>query len=244
MNTLVKCIKPEERGVDADAIVQRHTENGMDEAPLGELAGIDVTTGLGRMGGKSQVYRSLLIDFRRNYAHAPDDVRAVLECDDDLKSAQHLAHTIKGVAGNLGMRKLHATTLELEKGLKQGVRDGWPALVSEFKQELDWVVESISSLQLEEKQLQSKESVISKQEVPLNLVLVTSLLTELRELIVDGNSEAEERLDTLQKALSGANVEDVFTQLEECLINRDFKGAQESLMDIAKVLDITMKKRT
>jgi len=68
---------------------------------LPEMPGIDAEAGVARVGGRISVYRKILDKFRQTQSDAPARIRAALEAG-DRATAQREAHTLKGVAGNIG----------------------------------------------------------------------------------------------------------------------------------------------
>lgn len=73
---------------------------------LNELqnAGVDVAGTLGYIGIEESVYKEFLYKFKedKNYS----ELKRCLEMN-DYESAFDYAHTLKGVAGNLGMKQLY-----------------------------------------------------------------------------------------------------------------------------------------
>jgi PAS domain S-box-containing protein len=63
--------------------------------------GLDSASGLRRVGGNAKLYVKLLRQFGKQQADAVGEIRAALAAN-DVESATRLAHTLKGVAGNLG----------------------------------------------------------------------------------------------------------------------------------------------
>ena len=86
-------VAPSEAESDADA--------------LPPLAGIDVELALSRIDGNTRSYRKLLERFRDNQAGAAQQVTNAME-EGDWELATRLAHTLKGVAGNVGAQEVHA----------------------------------------------------------------------------------------------------------------------------------------
>lgn len=72
--------------------------------------------GLRRVGGNSRLYRSILRKFAGSQAAVLDEIR---EGAGKLSSEElvRLAHTLKGVAGNIGAKALQAAARELETAL-------------------------------------------------------------------------------------------------------------------------------
>jgi two-component system sensor histidine kinase/response regulator len=92
------------------------------QAALPTVDGLDCTDGLRRVGGNEKLYVKLLRQFTSQQADAVAQIRTALSAN-DRESATRLAHTAKGVAGNLGARSVQAVAADVEKLL----RDAAPA---------------------------------------------------------------------------------------------------------------------
>ena len=79
---------------------------------------LDVEEGLNRLGGKSKLYLKLLRDFIAGYGDAPEQLLQDLRLE-RREEALHRVHAIRGIAGNLGGKKLAAAAAELEKSLQK-----------------------------------------------------------------------------------------------------------------------------
>lgn len=83
------------------------------------LPGFDVARALKRVGGNVDLYRRLLGSLVHTQADA--DLRlAQALAQPDLDQAEHLVHTVKGVAANLGALALAEAASQLDAELKQG----------------------------------------------------------------------------------------------------------------------------
>lgn len=74
---------------------------------------LDVALGLSRIRGNTGLYRKLLGDFVRKYGSFPSTIRERL-ADEDVTTARRMAHTLKGVAGNIGAMALYQNAMEVE----------------------------------------------------------------------------------------------------------------------------------
>ena len=86
-----------------------------DELP--EVAGLNVAEGLVRVAGNKKLYRKLLRQFANTEADAPQRIASAL-ADKDRTLAERLAHTVKGVAGNIGAHAVQNAAAHLEKAIK------------------------------------------------------------------------------------------------------------------------------
>ncbi len=91
--------------------------------------GLDVETALKRLGGNTKLYARLLDQFQNSYAGAGDEMAALLAAS-DMTTAERVAHTIKGLAGNLGAVKLQESAAALERLCRENA--GQPAIDAAF----------------------------------------------------------------------------------------------------------------
>jgi signal transduction histidine kinase/DNA-binding response OmpR family regulator/HPt (histidine-containing phosphotransfer) domain-containing protein len=105
------------------------------------IEGVDHHGALKRLGGNERLLRDLLGKFAVQQGDAAAQISAALESGDQ-KLAERIAHTVKGVAGNLGIAALQAAAQDLEKALHAG--DGsTPALLDAFGSRLAQQVAAI-----------------------------------------------------------------------------------------------------
>jgi two-component system sensor histidine kinase/response regulator len=117
--TLLKWIKPRHAigaGLPASTLPAQ-----ADAALAPELVidGLDARSGLRRVLGNETLYRSLLGKFATGYKDVAQQLSAALERT-DLALAERLAHTLKGVAGNIGAARVQALAGRLEQAIRQG----------------------------------------------------------------------------------------------------------------------------
>jgi len=81
--------------------------------------GLDSANGLRRVAGNLPLYRSLLADFVSQHARYHQELTEALRAG-ELETAGRLAHTLKGLAGNLGAVEVEKAAARLEESLRQG----------------------------------------------------------------------------------------------------------------------------
>jgi two-component system sensor histidine kinase/response regulator len=104
------------------------------------VEGLDSAAGLRRVAGNAALYASLLRQFADKQAGAADRIAAALAAV-NRPAAEREAHTVKGVAGNIGFGALQARAAAVEAALKSGgdVDNALPP----FAAELSRAVESV-----------------------------------------------------------------------------------------------------
>ena len=110
------------------------TERASDEVILPEIAGVNLADGLKRVAGNRRLYRDLLRQFAAKQGDAAAQISAALE-KGDHKLAERIAHTVKGVAGNIGITEVQSVAQKLEKALRDGEINVSPLLVEFAKRD-------------------------------------------------------------------------------------------------------------
>jgi HPt (histidine-containing phosphotransfer) domain-containing protein len=83
------------------------------------VEGLDSVDGLMRVAGNRKLYLKLLRQFCAQKSDAPEQITELLTAG-DLPAAERKAHTVKGVAANLGMKAVQLAAGELEKAIHDG----------------------------------------------------------------------------------------------------------------------------
>jgi CheY-like chemotaxis protein len=83
-----------------------------DDLPV--IAGLDTNDGLARVAGNGKLYLKLLRQFVEQQGSAVRDITTALAAG-DVALAERVAHTLKGVAGNVGAKAVHGVAAVLEK---------------------------------------------------------------------------------------------------------------------------------
>jgi PAS domain S-box-containing protein len=83
-----------------------------------QISGLDAADGLARVASNAKLYGRLLHQFAEQQGTALADITAALSTG-DVGLAERLAHTLKGVAGNIGAKAVQATASELEQAIRQ-----------------------------------------------------------------------------------------------------------------------------
>jgi len=88
-----------------------------DAAGLSAVAGLDTEAALRRVGGNRELYLKLLRQFASDQRQALDAIGQALEAG-DRALAERLAHTLKGVAGNIGAAGVQSAAAALERVIR------------------------------------------------------------------------------------------------------------------------------
>ena len=194
-----------------------------------EIDGVDVRDGLKRAAGNRRLYRDLLIRFAKDNLDVGTQIAAALERGDP-KQAAHIAHTVKGVAGNMSIRKIYSSADKLEKAIHE--RDSAvPKLLSTFTSVVKHQVHAIQHA-LPDAAPHRAGSTADRRFDPQK---ATSAAGRLRELLDASDGDAAEAFS----AFTDATVEVVDKARLDALgaaINRfDFESALQKLSEIERL---------
>ncbi len=81
------------------------------------IPGLDTKDGLTRVAGNRKLYLKLLHQFVEQQGPSVGEITAALAAG-DVALAERLAHTLKGVAGNIGAKSVHGVAAVLEKVIR------------------------------------------------------------------------------------------------------------------------------
>jgi two-component system sensor histidine kinase/response regulator len=232
---LVRWIKPSDRETSQDRCTRlASAEKGKDILPA-ELQGISISAGLSRVGGNRQLYVKLLCKFREGQENAVAEIKAAFQSG-NMETAVRLAHTVKGVAGNLGMEGLYRAAAELEKAIKEG-REDLEHPMAGFGSHLKIVLDGIKAL---EQSLAAQKEPEPLTGVSVDKEAVKLLLQEMARLLESDLTEALNRLEALRQHLTHSSAHEEFKRLEKQLEGFDTDSAAKSIEAVARALDIAL----
>ena len=102
--------------------------------PLVDFPGLDALRGLAALRGDVPAYVGLLRQFAANHE---DDVRQLRDAlaTGGTDAARQRTHALKGVAGTLGAKGIHAAVLALEQAIRGNEAETFPGLLQRLQQE-------------------------------------------------------------------------------------------------------------
>ncbi len=212
-----------------------------DEEEIPPLAGIDRRAGLAATMNNARLYAKLLIKFRDSQADfAAQFARACRDADPE--AATRCAHTLKGMAGSLGAKGVQAAAQELEAACRR--RQPAPLiddLLVRTLAELDPVIEDLFKLgtKVSPGNVPPEDSLPKihspDRDLPgidltgIDQPRIDALLTRLRSLLEDSDSEAADVLDELLERVQGTPLQAALARVEAAVGDFDFDAALAAL---------------
>ena len=201
----------------ATAMVSKPTVNNGD-LPA-EIDGIDIVSGLQRVVGNDKLYLKILLKFRDSQMNAVDEIRAALAAGDG-ELAQRLAHTVKGVAGNLGANDLQAAAAAVDTACRTGDKPALDECLPRMEQQMTRVQSALQALQTGKTPAPTESA-----EPVIDLARLNADLAQLIELLRNDDFDAQETLDALMPTVRGSKYEDAFARVGRCVQSYQFEDA-------------------
>jgi PAS domain S-box-containing protein len=197
-----------------------------DSGTLPELPGIDTAAALRRLMGNESLYVRLLSQFSSKHAFTPSQIGDALAAQ-DRETAARLAHTVRGVAGNLGIVQLAEAAATLESLIKSGAQV--EAALYAFTAALGDAIETLAVLPEESQAVSAALNAFNAKDV-------VQRLERLRELIREDVAEAIPFAETLQGTFAGTEHEETVRAIVLQLQAFDLDGAQDSVHALMQTL--------
>jgi CheY-like chemotaxis protein len=231
--TMAKWIRPR---VPANAapepLLRSVVESG--SGPAGDnglqtLPGIDIAAGLSTALQSEQLYKRLLRKFRDGQRSFGELFRAA-RSGADATAAERAAHTLKGVAGNIGARGVQAAAGELERACHEGAAaDALAPLLSRVLDELEPVIAGLAGLDpIPDAPERPRASPLAA----LDPERIRTLSTRLEALLAASDTDAAGAAEELERAVAGTPAAGAIRGISSAIAEYDFDAALAALKQI------------
>ncbi len=199
---------------------------GHDPDDLPMLKGIDVRSGIGRAGGDRSLYEKLLRQF---YDHHCDDIMKIKQGinEGDVILTARLAHTLKGVAGNIGAKALFQASSDLENKVKASDPEDIEVDLHSVKNELQQVLGEIQRAYIGT----TGEKIQTTSTQPsVDIEYVTPVLDKLLEYLEEDDPEAIDYFLGKKDLLIQALPQDLIHRLGKKLRDFEFETVRDDIL--------------
>lgn len=198
------------------------------------MDGLDSEAGLKRTRGNRDLYVSLLKQFVMGFAAFGEELTLLVR-EGKFDDAQRLAHSLKGVAANVGAERVAETAGVLEQVLKRG--EASDVALANVERDLKPVVTQLADALNIDATMTTPPHDAAGHPFDVSSVSLPAWVDELRRLMTDGDVAAQqlwnERGDELKDVLPGA----VYGQVRRALDNFEFDAALSALSADTQVRD-------
>ena len=200
------------------------TETMILEDSIPQFSGIDTEKGLAITQNNHKLYRKLLIKFRDKQKDFEEDFRNALQ-DDDPQAATRCAHTLKGVAGNIGARDIYKAAQKLEFACNAG--DPAEKIESLSGEVMDVLKPVISELEILDTPVSAAAHI--GEPVIVDFADVEHLVRELIQLLEGGDTDASLVVEKLQNILKDSRAGLAMNIVDKSVSEYEFEEALEHL---------------
>ncbi|MGL4996785.1 MAG: PAS domain-containing protein, partial [Deefgea sp.] len=194
----------------------------IDESIVPSILGVDTQDVLQRLMGDAQLYQALFKQFLNDYRDSNASLLQLLQ--HDHKSAERLAHSMKGVAGTLGMGQLAEAATHLEAALHANPGEAGHTL-QPFSDALSNMLAAVDAVYGDSKMLELISQVDEAE--------IAKLITELFELLNACDGDSVEVYYQLRDGLGGSVDVKLLDRLGNAIANEfNFSAATQYLNDI------------
>ncbi|SDS52586.1 PAS domain-containing hybrid sensor histidine kinase/response regulator [Pseudomonas oryzae] len=197
----------------------------VEDCELPAVAGLQQEAALQRLGGNRALLRKLLERFCETQGDAAVCIGQALQAG-DRELALRAAHTLRGLAGNIGAQLLASIAAELEAHLRQPDAVDCGQRLADLQCELQAQIERIGAA------LARAASPLSAPAAPAAEVDLAGLgagLQRLAGLLRDDDGEAGKCLEQLLDPLAGLGLQETAAQLQRLIGRYEFEAALELL---------------
>jgi two-component system, sensor histidine kinase and response regulator len=218
---LIRWVAPGQRelppGFDPETLKGKPASSPSEITLPDTLSGIDIEQGIRRIGGNKKLYRDLLLKMKAGYADAANEIKVLLD-EGKADDAERLAHSIKGVAGNLGAKGLQSVSQVLESAIKN--KEALENPLTEFETQMKTVQEGLSVIKEEPKKVGLLSGKVSPHDELI--AVITEIVPHIQKRKPKPSKECLEKIDALGWPVS---LLDQVTALNQLVKKYKFKKA-------------------
>jgi PAS domain S-box-containing protein len=232
--TLIRWAKPEHSQIGATGV---NAATPSHELVFPEIDGVDFVNGLKRVAGNRRLYSDLLTQFAAKRQEVHSQISSAVETGDRILT-ERIVHTVKGVAGNLGLNQVFYCAERLEQAVCEEFPDISKAL-EEFTAVLNSQVDPIqqalhdSVVDLPEKEMQKAANFDGR--------MASAAILHLKALLESGVGDAAEAFVTLEEALAGTCDKSRLGALGAAMSEFNYNVSLFKLDEIAKQYGVNWK---
>jgi two-component system sensor histidine kinase/response regulator len=220
--TMAKWIKPK-AAVAADP-------DGVPDIP-----GLEIDKALTRVGGNVKLLRKLIGRFGEFQADVMARIRVAI-ARKDLETAVREAHTVKGLAGNIGAVEMARRAAKVEGMLSRGEAEGLGAAIDAMEQELNSLIARTSAATCST----AVEAAGPASGGEVDMKAFAEDLRALAGLLSDDNPRAGKLVDGIGDRLTDLGQGSFAAQLRKLISQYDFENATSKLKETAQALGIVL----
>ncbi len=198
-----------------------------DEMPF-SLPGLDLITAVRNLDNKWSTIRMVCLIFAKDFGNGIEQLDVSMQSG-DLKTASRLAHTIKGLAPNIGAEELH----QIAKAFELELRDGQTTHRAAFEQALTQVLTAIATMSEPRFANQAEPPDIDAAFKPaIDSALVLPYLRELELMLSKKQAKARKTSKEIEAILGNSTLHFAFKDIAAKIERLKFDEALQELQKL------------
>jgi HPt (histidine-containing phosphotransfer) domain-containing protein len=198
------------------------------EIELPPLDGIDIKKGI-QTWQNPDAYAKALLGFSHDYGNAAADLTRLID-EGDMDSAYHMAHTLKGVAGNLSVTDVADAAVNIDAALRE-------KRIGEVKGQLSTLTEVLKTAVDAIRQLEAMHAV---EETPKKEIEVAHLKALFIDMIAAFDQFSPDVIEPFLSELKEYLSQDQLNPIVKHMERFDFDGAKQETVNLTKTLKIDL----
>ncbi len=188
------------------------------------VAGLNTEDGLRRVAGNIKLYLNLLRQFVEGQSDTAERIKDCLE-KGDFVTAERLAHSAKGVAGNIGAAVVQSASAELEKAIRQRADN---SQIESLRVKVAAALADLTATLTPTLQLKTAAQTIAPSPI-VDSKQLKSATEQMAKLLADSDAAAVDCLESAGSILSSLFTNDDYIQFKKSITSYDFNTALDSL---------------
>ncbi|MCI5207405.1 MAG: response regulator, partial [Candidatus Electrothrix sp. ATG2] len=224
-------VVPKDAGSPLDDLKISYEQQHKDDLPS-HLPGLDIKSGIS-LWRDTKAYLNNLQYFIKKHGIDGERIQQALT-ENDLKTAEAISHSLKGVAGNLGMPDVAATAGALNSVLKEQSK--------KYQLELQALISTLD-IAAQSVQLLNNQQAEQEEDVFLPELEPDTIKETLYNLLHALDQDDLDRIETLLEQMKGSFPELLLSTLNQQIADFEFRAAEDSLKKVAAHLNIDLVHR-
>ncbi len=233
-STLARWIKPKASDTSDAKQPSKPKEN-----ELPNIDGLDLKTALQRVGGNATLLKKLITRFNETQSDVIERINAAT-ANGDFETATREAHTVKGLAGNIGADEVFNAAATVEGLLKNAEINGLPEPLSALELTLKGLLEKISRAipaYGEQSQAAAPPAAAASD---VDIAALTEEIRKFAALLAEDDSSAADFSDGVADNLSTLGHGAVARQIKALISRFEFEEALEKLKETAAAIGVVL----
>lgn len=202
---------------------------------------IDIETGLKRLSSNRKLYRKLLEDFTASYTNSAQEIKNAANLG-DFVTATRLAHTVKGVAGNIAANKIMKIAAFVESDLTTNKNNYDESVLNDLEIALYDLNDIIIQLKHSDELVNININATNTIKVPqITNDELKEKFTALYYMICDNDIDSENAFDEILEHIDITKNKDEIESIKKSIDDYEYESAIDPLKSIAQRYNITIE---